>query len=91
MPDVVGKGFPVFVRKTLMFRTIRDITIKLDEEKYKYKLPFTIYDIFSFILLIALVTSNMGVYNKNDPELVFSLSVVSSFFVVLTIIVMLAS
>ena len=60
------------------------LTIESRMDKYVFNPHYSIYNIFAFFLVILLVTSYIGLYQKrNNPELIFSAGVANVFLSVL--------
>ena len=56
------------------------LTVESRMDKYEFNPHYSIYNIFAFFLVILLVTSYIGLYQKkNNPELIFSAGVANVF------------
>ena len=87
----VRAGYPVTLNSTPIFSTVREILVEYQNHTYSYRAKYTIYDAFFFLLLLAFITGNVGLFKKNDPELVFSLAIISTVFALISGLLMLNS
>jgi len=77
-------------RATILLSPIFGIQYKMIVEsrmdKYVFNPHYSIYNIFAFFLVILLITSYIGLYQKrNNPELIFSAGVANVFLSILVI------
>jgi hypothetical protein len=62
------------------------LTVESRMDKFVFNPHYSIYNIFAFFLVILLVTSYIGLYQKrNNPELIFSAGVANVFLSLLVI------
>ena len=81
---MIRAGDNAIVSLSPIFGIQYKLTIESRMDKYVFNPHYSIYNIFAFFLVILLVTSYIGLYQKrNNPELIFSAGVANVFLSVL--------
>ncbi len=81
---MIRPGDNAIVSLSPIFGIQYKLTIESRMDKYVFNPHYSIYNIFAFFLVILLVTSYIGLYQKrNNPELIFSAGVANVFLSVL--------
>jgi len=81
---MIRAGDPAVVSLSAIFGIQYKLTVESRMDKYVFNPHYSIYNIFAFFLIILLVTSYIGLYQKkNNPELIFSAGVANVFLSVL--------
>jgi hypothetical protein len=81
---IIRAGDNAIVSLSPIFGIQYKLTVESRMDKYVFNPHYSIYNIFAFFLVILLVTSYIGLYQKrNNPELIFSAGVANVFLSVL--------
>jgi hypothetical protein len=81
---IIRAGDNAMVSLSPIFGIQYKLTVESRMDKYVFNPHYSIENIFAFFLVILLVTSYIGLYQKrNNPELIFSAGVANVFLSVL--------
>ena len=73
---LIRKGDEAVITFSPIFNIPEKLIVNTDDDTYTFRPHYGIYNIFSFFLVILLITSYIGMFQKkNNPELIFSAGV----------------
>ncbi len=89
---LVYKGDRAKVEISPIFNIPQKLVVDTGLDTYVFRPNYSIYSVFSFFLVILLVTSFLGTFhNENNPELIFSAGVANVFLTIVVIFLIHAS
>lgn len=81
----VTRGLPVSVNKTILFNKLKTVSFNFGAEHFEYSIGASIYSNFSFALIVLTLTSLVGAFRKNKPEVALNLAIINGFLTILVI------